>query len=194
MEVALMIRTKERDVYDGMWQMPEYSENSPGQRVAGIFAALAGPGGSVLDAGAGSGKGALALSEAGYAVSMCDLSGEGLVEEVRHLPFSEVCLWDDLRHLGWFDWVYCCDVLEHLPECFTMLAVARMLALCRRGVFLSVNFEEDGHGVFAGRPLHQTVRPFQWWREHLSEIAYIVEARDLIGSGTFLIAPKREVK
>jgi hypothetical protein len=99
------------------------------------------------------------------------------------------CLWHDLRGLtvGPFEWVYCTDVLEHIPTAFTMLVVSRLLEVAEEGVFLSVSFVPDQMGVWIGETLHETVQPFTWWRDALNEVGEVVEARDLLGKGAFLV-------
>jgi SAM-dependent methyltransferase len=150
---------------------------------------------TILDAGCGSGKGALALQAAGFTLRLCDLTADGLVPEAQSIPFDTVCLWHDLslqlRYVegGAFDWVYCCDVLEHIDEALTMLVIARLLAVTRRGLFLSIATVPDAHGVWIGETLHHTVKPFIWWRDHLREVCELVEARDLLTAAVFLVRP-----
>src|SRR5262245_14502577 len=128
----------ERETYREMFQVDEYCTHSPGVRYLPAFQQLAAPGSTVLDAGAGPGAASRALHEAGYVVSMCDLDRY----TDQPFPFHAACLWDEgaMRAVGQFDYVYCCDVLEHLPSAFTMLAVRNLLAAARRGVFLSIAF------------------------------------------------------
>jgi len=88
---------------------------------------------------------------------------------------------------GPYDWVYCTDVLEHLPPQFTMLAVDQMLRVATRGVFLTISTQPDQFGVWVGRSLHQTVQHYVWWRDSLRELGELVDARDLIGTALFVI-------
>lgn len=186
----MTIAEQHRARYDEMWGIEAYSRHSPGLTFLPLFLDMSQThmGGSVLDAGCGSGQAALGLRAAGFDVTLCDLSDEGLVDETKGLPFVRASLWHNLRRqVGFKDWVYCCDVLEHVPEAFTMLVVSRLLEVARRGVFLSVCLVQDNFGVFAGAPLHETVRDFGWWKEQLSELAPIVECRDLLTNGVFLL-------
>lgn len=184
--------------YEAMWAMPGYATYSPGEQMIPILLDMIPPSarGPVLDAGCGSGKGALALQAAGFEdVRLCDLTDTGLVDAARGFPFDRACLWQplrpQLRYLpgGAVDWVYCCDVLEHIPEAFTMLVVSRLLEVARRGVFLSISTVPDSHGVWIGERLHHTVQPFVWWRDQLRELGTVLEARDLLMAGAFLVAP-----
>lgn len=204
------VQAAEAALYSDVWSgLDHYADTAPGQGWAGRFAALTGAeaGATVLDAGAGSGKGALALSAQGFKVAMCDLTPEGLIETAQDLPFQQACLWHDLRPVAFLsnlalgltlssddemavDWVFCCDVMEHLPKEFTLLSIANMLAIARHGVFLSITFVPDNFGVMVGKPLHQTVESFVWWKERLAEIGHVVEARDCLASGVFVVEPR----
>lgn len=189
------LQARERETYELMWAVEAYSATSPGAQLVSIFLDMTRTTmrGSVLDAGCGAGRGAIALAEAGFEVRCCDLidGGVGLLPEARRFQFYQLALWDDLkRTVGFADWVYCCDVLEHLPAPFTMLAVVRMLEVARRGVFLSISTMADQFGVWAGKPLHQTVQSFVMWRDQLATIARVVEARDLLMSGVYLLEPR----
>jgi len=184
----------ERQTYRDAWAIPAYAQHSPGERCVPLFLDMTQTTmrSSVLDAGCGAGKGALALQAAGFArVTLCDLTREALTTEAQALPFVEVTLWDAhlVRTVGFHDWVYCADVLEHIPTALTMLVVARLLEVARRGVFLSVSLQPDVMGYWVGKPLHQTVQPFVWWRDHLNAIGSVVEGRDLMNSAAFLVKP-----
>ena len=192
-----VIRQGERGTYEAMWDVPTYAEMSPGEKYAPIFRELTKGqhGDTVIDAGCGSGKGALALKAAGYDVHLCDLTDAGLVDAAKALKFTPVCLWDDLKpQLGYqfgskVDWVYCCDVMEHLPTAFTMLVAQRLIDAARFGVFFSITLQPDAFGVWVGKPLHQTVQPFTWWRDALKELGTVKECRDLLTTGLYMVAP-----
>jgi SAM-dependent methyltransferase len=184
---------QEQATYAAAWLAPGYVDNSPGEQLVPAFLEMAGltaGRGDVLDAGCGAGKGSLALTQAGFAVTMCDLTPTGLLPEAMDLPFYEVCLWHDLKHLyRWskFDYVYCCDVLEHVPPPFTMLVVHRLLSVAKRGVFLSIALQGDNFGVWVGKPLHQSVQSFTQWRDQLNEIGHVKECRDLLMNGLYYV-------
>jgi SAM-dependent methyltransferase len=187
----------ERATYAEMWaSVPAYSVHAPGEQYLPIFQGFAVPGSTVLDAGTGSGKGAVALLKSGFDVVACDVTDAGLVEEFRDparaaISFQHACLWHVLPfddHV--FDWVYCTDVLEHIPPQFTMLAVYQMLAVAQEGLFLTVSLVPDSFGVWAGKSLHQSVFPFAWWKEALAEVGDVIEARDLISNAVFVVRPR----
>ena len=198
------IATAERDCYEEMWGVTTYADKSYGVEYAPTFASLAPltlfPCGitlrpTVLDAGCGSGKGSLALKALGYDVTMCDLTDAGLILEARSLPFFKSTLWEPITKRyafgGAYDYVYGTDVMEHLPTAFVALAITRMLAVAKRGVFFSVALIPDHMGVWVGRPLHQTVQPFTWWRDLCRELGTVTDARDLMHTAILFVEPKR---
>ena len=200
----------ERSLYDEAWAVDGYDTFSPGEHYLPIFldvlrndhedpSAV-----TVLDAGCGAGKGSLALRHAGVGgVIGFDITDAGLLAEYKAagIPFIEGSLWKDVRGAvtresavafeqnGRVDWVYCTDVMEHVPEAMTMLVIHELLSAVRTGVFLSISLVPDQFGAMVGRPLHQTVRDFMWWKRMLSELGTVTEARDLLNAGVYVVRP-----
>jgi methyltransferase family protein len=185
---------KERQLYEDVFAtIGNYGEYSPGELYVPMFLDMAKPPllpvgkHHVLDAGTGVGKSAMALANAGFTVECCDLDDHRL-PEFRFFAFHRACLWEPFS--GEWDYAYCCDVMEHIPKEFTMLAIARLLESVRRGAFFSVTFLPDNFGVFVGQPLHQTVETFTWWRDRFSTLGRLVESRDLLNSGVYYVEPR----
>jgi 2-polyprenyl-3-methyl-5-hydroxy-6-metoxy-1,4-benzoquinol methylase len=194
------IEQDERATYRDIWSSVDaYADHAPGEHWAPLFLAMVDrTSGTLLDAGCGTGKGGVALANAGFDVTLADLTPDGLTPAARSLPFFSVCLWHDLydlaRQQAWpgrsrFDYVYCCDVLEHIPPQFTMLVVDQLLRVTRHGLFLSVALTPDHFGAWIGKPLHQTVQAFTWWRDSLSELGTMLEARDCQKTGLYWMRP-----
>lgn len=199
----MLIRENETDAYSELWaSVPAYSKNSPGEQHAAVFHRLVNDAGAtVLDAGCGGGRGMVALDKLGYQVAGCDLTNAGLVQDAKGFPFVQTALWTDLRPVTYLfhatkpdvfapdgvDYTFCCDVLEHVPPQFTMLAVEQMLRVTKKLLYASIYLTPDGHGAWVGRPLHLTVQPFVWWRDSLREIAEVVEARDCHEFGIYAV-------
>lgn len=196
------ILAAERALYEEMWAVDSYADHAPGEMYLPIFLEHVPPTRevTVLDAGAGSGKGAAALHSAGFDVRLCDVTPAGLVDAARTLPFYQACLWHDLSaatmnfgHWGrsTADYVYCTDVLEHVPPQFTMLAIDQMLRVTKHALFLTVSLVPDNFGIWAGKHLHQTVQPFAWWKESLAELGTVLEARDLLSNAVFFVEGRK---
>lgn len=174
--------------YEKMWAHENYGAHSPGEEIAELFFEMCSPSGSVIDLGAGSGKGSIALDDQGLDVTMLDLTFNGLVDD---LPFRRIrsSLWEDWgkfnRH-GW-GWGYCTDVMEHIPAEYTMLVIDRIMSNCRQA-FFHICLVPDGFGKVIGQPLHLTVMPFEWWKSHLAEFGNIIECRDFMANGVYHVA------
>jgi SAM-dependent methyltransferase len=191
----------EREKYATVWGAVGdlYAEHSPGVRCLPAFLDLAGAEGhgrAVLDAGCGSGQAGVALAVAGYRVTLADLTDAGLAPDARALPFLPIVLWRPIpaqrgAMMPWWDYVYCCDVLEHLPTAYVGLALDRLLTVAGTAVFLSVGLTHDVHGMWVGEPLHQTVQPYCWWRDLARELGEVLDARDLHTTATFLVRSRR---
>lgn len=189
--MSTLINT-ERETYESIWQHEAYGKSSPGERYADMFMEMTGaqPHDTVLDAGCGNGKGAIALEKRALWLSLCDITDVGLMPEVRDLRFYQSVLWDKLyNQVGEYKWVYCCDVLEHIPTPFTMLVVSRLLEVCDQGLFLSIFLEPDQYGVLLGKPLHRSIQSFVQWRDQLAAVGTVVECRDLGNVGIYLVKP-----
>lgn len=184
----------EVEKYVDMWTVDAYGSHSPGEKYVPLFLEMVAPdeGATIIDAGCGSGKGAVALAQLGFDVQCCDFTDDGLVPEVQGILFRRVSLWDDLcaSFPEFFDHVYCCDVMEHIPVAFTMLVAARLLEVAEKSVFFSISFQPDVMGYWIGKPLHETVMPFVWWRDQLNVVGKVVQGRDLLNSGVFLVEPR----
>jgi len=192
----------ERETYEAVWGLENYANYAPGEKYADVFVEMAGIKDpykfSVLDAGCGSGKGALALKARGFhEVRMCDLTDAGLVQDAKPILFDAACLWHplkpQLRYMsgGTVSYVYCCDVLEHIPPPFAMLVIARLLEVCARGAFFSIALHPDDYGAFVGKPLHQTIEGFKWWKDNLAALGTVKECRDLGKNGLYYVEPSR---
>lgn len=198
----MMTVERERATYDAMWQrVPQYRDVSPGvQHIAKFLEMSGATGGTVLDAGCGTGAAGLLLADRGFRVTLCDVTDAGIDPAAAdRLPFVRTCLWHDLSTVSYlatvhyrqhgtrFDYVYNGDVMEHIPTEYVMLTLDRMLAVTGVGAFFSIALVADVMGLWIGSPLHHTIKPFTWWRDRLGEVGTVAEARDCLNHGLYWV-------
>ena len=167
--------------YSSIWSVSRYHDFSPGEQYAPIFAAQFEPDKSVtiIDAGCGAGAGGRALKDLGYTnVTFLDL-----VSVTKEAPFVQTALWDNWG-TPLSDWVFCCDVLEHIPTEYVGLVLHRIRIQCAQA-FLSIGLTDDAFGKVIRDELHLTVKPFDWWRDFLKEFGEVEDARDLGVTGMY---------
>ena len=164
--------------YEQTWSIPDYHAYSHGENHAGLFMEMTGAknGASVIDLGAGTGRGGKILEDKGLVPTYLDLANYNDLD-----PFIAQPLWEPIK--GAWDYGLCCDVLEHLPPEYTMLAIRNILDACG-SVFFSVCFQDEAFSEIVGEPLHLTIMPFVWWRDHFREMGNLIEARDFSPSPT----------
>jgi SAM-dependent methyltransferase len=155
--------TTEREKYRRMWAEPCYHVGSPGERAVPLCLASLPmqPGETVVDAGAGSGRGAVLLEKAGLAVTLLDFCHTAVEPPAQHLPYIDALLWD-LPPLS-FDWVYCVDVLEHIPPVHVEQVLDGLARIATKGMYLQICCVDDNCGRAIGETLHLTVHPPAWW-------------------------------
>lgn len=173
----------ERAKYQQTWEIPNYKDTSPGLNAVEHFMKLVKPkeAETLIDLGCGTGAAGLALARKGLWVYWTDLIPDVLDDEVNKERFVACPIWSRswhvMRPLGW-DYGFCCDVLEHVPTEYTMLAIDRILTRCRTA-WLMIATLPDGFGPLIGHTLHLTVRPIDWWLARISTLGVVTDARDL---------------
>lgn len=174
--------------YKKMWEDPDYHVHSPGLRKIQHFYRTFNPPGNakVIDLGSGSGQAAKHLREEGsLKVLMVDLVENALNEDVKaamlpgFLDFMQACLWADDMDVAAdeFDYLYCTDVMEHIPE-EKVPAVLVNAFNCLKpgggGVF-NISTVGDGYGQRIGEILHVTIREPQYWLTALQGAGFRVQ-------------------
>lgn len=196
----------EKSKYEAMWDMPNYRIHSPGEKSLHAFKDIVDPkkGSAIVDFGNGCGRASLKLAQDGYKVKMIDLTEKSMDEEVRlavvnglhGMEFMEGSIWDieiTKEQLSG-DFGYCCDVMEHIPPKYVMQTLTNIMSRVSEGCFFYICLVPDSFGKIIGKPLHLTVRTFGWWKEHLSELGEVVEARDLLQNGLYYIKKNKGVR
>ncbi len=181
----------ERDKYNEIWEIPEYSNFSPGFRNVERFMKVIDPkeGETIIDIGCGQGIAGLEFEKLGLRVWYLDLVKKQLKSEVDKGRFIESPIWGDWRfpHSGrkW-DYGFCCDVMEHIPEEYTMLCLDRIVSNCKI-CWILISLIEEGMGLAIGETLHMTVRSFDWWLMRLGTLGKVLDARDLLNGGLYVV-------
>lgn len=164
----------ERDKYERMWAIPEYRENSPGESAVDAFLQSVSwtHGDSVLDLGCGTGRASLRLANAGLRPTLVDITPAALDAHVRDsgLPFVEASLWDLPATLEPTDWLFCIDVLEHLPSDLVDMALREMVARTLKGGMFDIALCHDSWGERIGECLHLTVKDHLWWSKKIAPL------------------------
>jgi|SRR5215204_5673103 len=185
------IAAAERNKYDEMWAVPEYADKSPGLDNVERFISVLKPamGSPMVDIGCGTGGAGLALQNQHHMrMWWLDISSAALDPAVPRLRFIKTPLWRQWPYQIRPAWEYgfCCDVLEHIPTEFTMLSIERIVRACRVS-WLQISLVPDVFGQAIGQTLHLTVRPFRWWLERIAVLGEVIDARDLISSGLYVV-------
>lgn len=159
----------EKSKYEKIWAVPGYRVNSPGEGLVDRFAAVASRG-SLIDLGCGTGRAGVKLRDLGFDVTLFDLTKTALDKTTIQagLPFIEGNLWGSWLFSAPFDWIYCTDVLEHIPPEHIDATLDNMAWLTGLGGFLQIAMFEDGFGSYIGDRLHLTIQPADWWMAKIS--------------------------
>ncbi|NGX38624.1 MAG: hypothetical protein K1000chlam2_01799 [Chlamydiae bacterium] len=172
----------EKSKYDVIWRdFPSYRDCSPGEAfVPFFFEGFKGElraGQTLIDFGCGTARVTKDFLSKGLNITLVDISPYSLDEEIRHaltlfanqVHFVQACLWQLPDELKSAYWIYCCDVLEHIPEDYVDTVLEQIAKRMRFGGYFSICLQEDLSGKKLGHPLHLTVREKAWWEEKLSK-------------------------
>jgi SAM-dependent methyltransferase len=160
----------EREKYQKVWtKIPEYRCISPGEKLVGKFLTWAkwSKGDDLIDCGCGTGRASKRLADHGLRVTMMDIAPQAKDGSID-LPFIEGCLWESFTDAK-YDWVYCCDVLEHIPTDRVDGVLDNLAAMTTYGAFLQIALWPEAFGRHVGEVLHLTVQPVEWWMEKIAQ-------------------------
>lgn len=172
---------KERDKYQTLWrECPGYRQLSPGEDLAVYFfhsfQHLVKKNDRIIDFGCGTGRAAKHFLAMGLHVTLVDFcSIDCLDPEIllllslfpEKIRFIEACLWNLPVDLGMTEWVYCCDVLEHIPEEKIEAVLSEISSRHLKGGYMSICLQEDSFGKVLNETLHLCIKTKEWWHEKL---------------------------
>ena len=158
------IEEREREKYKKMWALSEYRQYSPGLSAAPIFLKYAewSAEDTLLDVGCGTGRAGLALTYANLEVTLLDFCKEAL--EVVSLPFINMPIWNLLEQEKNWDWLFCVDVLEHIPPELVHKTLRAMYLVNNKGGLLQIATFPDSCGRLINDELHLSIHPVSWWK------------------------------
>lgn len=171
----MSITQQEQDKYRRIWEVPGYRVKSPGELLVPTFLEHAEweKGETLIDLGCGSGRAGAALAAAGLNVTLLDITRNALDPSFikGQVPFIQHCLWEPTTLK--FDWAYCCDVAEHLPEEWVDISLDNIIGMARNGTFMQIALWPEGWGAKIGETLHLTVKSASWWIKRIESRAEI---------------------
>lgn len=179
--VVSNIRPPEKEIYEQLWDKPQYRYHANGEAGAHNFLEVVKPkkGASVLDLGCGTGRGGLYLAMFGAMnVTLVDFASNCLDEDIKDmlvsqphaLRFIEADLTKALPVQA--EYGFCTDVMEHIPPGQVDDVLDHCLKAARH-CFFQICLVEDRMGLI-DHPLHLTVKPFEWWAQKFNERGCLV--------------------
>jgi len=201
MQSSLADLESEKRKYWRAYQHKSYRRGSPGERVAAyfLFSSAREQGDTVIDLGCGTGRAGKYLAD--YKKKMP--GGEPRVLNVTlfdfvdvrevDLPFIEGNMWE-LDGLPVFDWILCCDVLEHIPPQYVDRTLDGMAKITRKGGLLTIAHVPSSTADFSDmeiiEDLHLTIESPHWWQAKIESRWQIKEWCDGTQSRVVLGLPK----
>lgn len=182
----------EKAKYEAMWNIPSYRNISPGYLFTtsffDVFKDQIMPGDSITDFGCGTGFATLPFLEKDLTVHLVDIAPNALSDKIAALTllkpdkvqFTEACLWDLPNEISPSDWIYCMDVLEHIPPKKIDAVLAQMASRTKKGGALQVFLKNEPFGDLIGETLHLTIKPLPWWIKKINTYFKIEKINTLV--------------
>lgn len=183
---------EEKSKYEKMWEHDLYRQRSPGALLSPFFfyhfQQRIKPGDSIIDFGCGTAAASMTFFDMGLFVTLVDIANNCLSvksqkllrEKNKRFLFVEAPLWDLPPEVPVSDWIYCIDVLEHLPEDRVKASLEAMAKKTKKGGALQIFLEEESMGELIGETLHLTLRPLNWWLDLISAFWVIENVQEIL--------------
>lgn len=197
---------QEQEKYESIWNVPSYRASSPGFLQTAVFfdffKDLLKPHDSITDFGCGSGFSALSFLENNLTVHLIDIASNALHDKITALTllspdrikFTTSCIWELNEDIPSSDWIYCVDVLEHLPTEKIDDALREIAKRTKKGGLLQIFLQDEPFGQLIGETLHLTIKPLPWWIEKINTHFSILGLAPIIPNVryTIFVEPKKE--
>jgi hypothetical protein len=184
----------EAEKYRRMWEYESYRVTSHGEKCTPTFLEVAKPpeGSTVIDFGCGTGRGAIALKEAGLVPTTVDIADNCREHEALRLPFYLHDMREPLPNAR-ADYGFCCDMMEHVPTDAVVATLTNIMD-CAPIAFFQINTLPDAMGVHIEQPLHLTVKPFKWWKKTFEDLGCEIlwSDYDIVASQFLVRKPRKE--
>jgi 2-polyprenyl-3-methyl-5-hydroxy-6-metoxy-1,4-benzoquinol methylase len=178
------LTVQERKKYEKMWSSSGYEyceEPTPwlplfftyfGKKLKSLH--------SVSDFGCGRAASSFSFLYHGLSVQLVDITDHALLEAVAHaavlrddLTFIKQSLWELNAEVVPTNWLFCTDVLEHIPTEKIDLVLEKMASRMLNGGLFVICLIDDSCGALINQRLHLTVKPGSWWLEKFSQYFHI---------------------
>lgn len=163
------VRGREQEKYEKVHAASKaYKQANQGRKCIEEFSQLARPVGLVLDCGAGNGLATGWLKNRGYPAVAIDIARNAGCHALEATQDESIvhCLWNEFPIKC--DWIFCTDVMEHLPPEHVEGALHEMAQAGRRGAYFQICTVPDVTGPkLLGEHLHLTVEDEEWWERAL---------------------------
>lgn len=188
-------RPPEQEIYQKMWERPEYRVVAPGESAARLFLSVAAPlpGATVIDLGCGTGRGSVSLAAFGkmdvtavdFTTNCLDPEAQAMVD-AKAMKFEQADLTKPLELRAAYG--FCTDVLEHIPPEDVDTVITNCLMACQN-VFFQIATEDDVMGALIGHKLHLTVQPYEWWYKKFEDRGCkIMWSKEMAGCCMFYVS------
>ncbi len=81
----------------------------------------------------------------------------------------QACLWQLPNSFKTAYWIYCCEVLEHIPQDSIDTVLAQMAQRMRFGGYFSICLKDGAPSKKINRPPMLTVKGKAWWEKKLQK-------------------------
>lgn len=166
------IRPPENEIYERLYELPQYRQTSPGQKVVIDFLQQAQPrpGAHVIDIGCGTGRAGLAMHTLGnLKVTLLDFASNAVDKEILEAGEMDFIQHDITKKFPLVtEYGFCSDVLEHIAPELVNEVLNNALLACKH-LYIQIATVDEIHQHAVGHPLHLTIRPYEWWLERFVE-------------------------